>query len=57
MIGNTFGRLFRITTAGESYGIGKGSGLAVIIDGVPPGLKLTDKFIQEELDKRRPGVG
>ena len=57
MMGNTFGRLFRITTAGESYGIGKGSGLAVIIDGVPPGLKLTDKLIQEELDKRRPGVG
>jgi chorismate synthase len=57
MTGNTFGRLFRITTAGESYGIGKGSGLAVIIDGVPPGLTLTDALIQEELDKRRPGVG
>ena len=36
MLGNTFGRLFRITTCGESYGIGKGSGLAVIVDGVPP---------------------
>ena len=57
MLGNTFGRLFRITTVGESYGIGKGSGLAVIVDGVPPGLKLSDEFIQKEMDKRRPGVG
>jgi len=57
MLGNTFGRLFRITTVGESYGIGKGSGLSVIIDGVPPGLPLTNDIIQKELDKRRPGVG
>jgi chorismate synthase len=57
MLGNTFGRLFRITTVGESYGIGEGSGLSVIVDGVPPGLPLTDKLIQEEMDKRRPGVG
>jgi len=57
MLGNTFGRMFRITTVGESYGIGKGSGLAVIIDGVPPGLKLSDELVQEEMDKRRPGVG
>jgi chorismate synthase len=49
--------MFRITACGESYGIGKGSGLSVIIDGVPPGLPLTDAMIQEELDKRRPGVG
>ena len=42
MLGNSFGRLFRVTTVGESYGIGEGSGLAVIIDGVPPGLPLTD---------------
>jgi len=57
MLGNTFGRIFRITTCGESYGKGKGSGLAVILDGVPPGLKLTREAIQRELDKRRPGVG
>ena len=57
MLGNTFGRMFRITTVGESYGIGKGSGLAVIIDGVPPGLKLSDELVQKEMDKRRPGVG
>ena len=57
MLGNSFGRMFRVTTGGESYGIGEGSGLAVIIDGVPPGLPLTDATIQEEMDKRRPGVG
>ena len=51
MIGNTFGRLFRITTCGESYGKGKGSGLAVIVDGVPPGLKITREDIQKELDQ------
>ena len=57
MLGNTFGRLFRITTCGESYGKGKGSGLAVIVDGVPPGLKINKEYIQNELDKRKPGVG
>ena len=57
MIGNNFGRIFRVTTCGESYGKGKGSGLAVIVDGVPPGLKLTKEMIQKELDKRKPGVG
>jgi len=57
MMGNTFGRLFRVTTVGESYGFGKGSALAVIVDGVPPGLELTNELIQAEMDKRRPGVG
>jgi chorismate synthase len=57
MLGNTFGRIFRVTSCGESYGIGKGSGLAVIVDGVPPGLTLTDEMIQKEMDKRRPGIG
>jgi len=57
MMGNTFGRLFRVTTCGESYGKGKGSGLAVIVDGIPPGLKITKQDIQKELDKRKPGVG
>ena len=55
MLGNTFGRVFRITTCGESYGKGKGSGLATIVDGVPPGLKITKEMIQKELDKRKPG--
>lgn len=57
MLGNTFGRLFRVTTCGESYGKGKGSALACVIDGVPPGLKITKEIIQNELDKRKPGVG
>ncbi len=57
MLGNTFGRIFRITTCGESYGKGEGSALAVVVDGVPPGLKLTKEVIQKELDKRKPGIG
>lgn len=65
MFGNSFGRLFRITTSGESYagGFRKNKnlprelygGLLTIVDGVPPGIKLTSDIIQEELDKRRPG--
>lgn len=51
MLGNSFGRVFRVTTCGESYG----AGLAAIVDGVPPGIALTNEMIQEELDKRRPG--
>ncbi len=57
MPGNTFGRLFRITTVGESYGKGKVSGLSVILDGVPLGLGITREDIQKELDARRPGAG
>lgn len=57
MLGDSFGRIFRVTTCGESYGKGKGSGLAVIVDGVPPDLKITKEVIQKELDKRRPGQG
>ncbi|NLV35743.1 MAG: chorismate synthase [Clostridiaceae bacterium] len=66
MLGNTFGRAFRITTSGESYagGFRKNpaipqelyGGQMVIIDGVPPGLKITAQAIHEELDKRRPGL-
>ena len=51
MAGNSFGRVFRITTFGESHG----RGLGVIIDGVPAGLEIDEAFIQEELDRRRPG--
>jgi len=51
VLGNTFGRIFRITTCGESYG----GGLAVIVDGVPPGIKLNVEHVQAELDKRKPG--
>jgi len=51
MLGNTFGRAFRVTACGESYG----GGLLIICDGVPAGLKLSDADIQAELDRRRPG--
>lgn len=51
MLGNTFGRMFRVTACGESYG----TALLTIVDGVPPGLKLTKEYVQAELDKRRPG--
>ena len=51
MTGNTFGRIFRVTTSGESYG----EALLTIVDGVPPGIELTNEMIQEELDKRKPG--
>ena len=44
--------MFRVTTCGESYGIGEGSGLAVIVDGVPPGMVLTDEMIQKGIDAR-----
>ncbi len=51
MSGNTLGRLFRITTAGESHG----PGYVVIVDGCPPGLSLTETDIQPDLDRRKPG--
>lgn len=51
MPGNTFGNLFRITTWGESHG----PALGVVIDGCPAGLSVSEKDIQKELDRRRPG--
>ena len=51
MAGNTFGRLFRITTWGESHG----KAVGVVLDGCPPGLKINEYDIQYELDRRRPG--
>ncbi|MCK5615149.1 chorismate synthase [Candidatus Pacearchaeota archaeon] len=51
MSGNSFGNLFKITTWGESHG----PAIGVVIDGCPAGLKLTEKDIQKELDRRRPG--
>ncbi|HVK59191.1 MAG TPA: chorismate synthase [Candidatus Kapabacteria bacterium] len=50
-MGNTFGHLFRITTWGESHG----GGVGVVIDGCPPRIELTEKDIQPDLDRRRPG--
>ncbi len=51
MPGNSFGQLFRITTCGESHG----GALGVVVDGCPPGLTLSHKDIQKELNRRRPG--
>ena len=51
MPGNTFGRLFKITTWGESHG----KAVGVVLDGCPAGLKISEKEIQVELDRRRPG--
>ena len=50
-MGNTFGQLFRITTFGESHG----GGVGVVIDGCPPNIELSEREIQRELDRRRPG--
>ncbi len=62
MLGNTFGRVFQVTTCGESYGwhataddSGYGGALFCIVNGVPSGIELDVKMIQDELDKRRPG--
>ncbi|MDE7397154.1 MAG: chorismate synthase, partial [Muribaculum sp.] len=48
---NTFGHIFRLTTFGESHGEAIGG----IIDGMPSGIKIDFNFIQEQLDRRRPG--
>jgi chorismate synthase len=48
---NTFGRVFRFTTWGESHG----PALGAVVDGCPPGLELSEGDIQPLLDKRRPG--
>src|SRR5919112_325396 len=48
---NSYGKLFRITTFGESHG----QSVGVVIDGCPAGLEITSEEIQRELDRRRPG--
>ncbi len=50
-MGNTFGQLFRVTTWGESHG----GAVGVVVDGCPPRLSISEKEIQKELDRRRPG--
>jgi chorismate synthase len=50
---NTFGHLFRVTTWGESHG----PALGCVVDGCPPGIKLTEGDVQQWLEKRRPGQG
>ena len=51
MSGNTFGKLFKVTTFGESHG----KALGCIIDGCPPNLKIDESDIQRDLDRRKPG--
>jgi chorismate synthase len=52
MSGNTFGKLFTVTSFGESHGLAIGC----IVDGCPPGMGLTEADIQGDLDRRRPGT-
>lgn len=51
MSGNTFGHIFKLTTFGESHGVAIGG----IVDGCPAGLELNLEFIQQQLDRRKPG--
>jgi chorismate synthase len=48
---NSFGVKFRFTTFGESHG----KALGCIVDGVPAGIKIDEEFIQNEMDRRKPG--
>jgi len=48
---NSFGKIFKFTTFGESHG----KAIGVVIDGVPAGLKIDEEFIQSEMDRRKPG--
>lgn len=50
-MGNSFGQIFRISTWGESHGVGVG----VVIDGCPPRIPLSESDIQIDLDRRKPG--
>lgn len=52
MAGNTFGKLFSVTTFGESHGIALGG----IVDGCPPGLEISAEDLQIDLDRRKPGT-
>lgn len=52
MSGNTFGKLFTVTSFGESHG----PALGCIVDGCPPGLPLCEADMQRDLDRRKPGT-
>ena len=52
MAGNSIGQLFKVTTFGESHGPAIGG----IIDGCPPGMRLTVEDLQFDLDRRKPGT-
>ena len=48
---NTFGKIFRFTTWGESHG----PAIGCVVDGCPPNIPISEKEIQKDMDKRRPG--
>ena len=52
MSGNSFGKLFTVTTFGESHGLALGA----IVDGCPPGIPLSEEDLQLDLDRRKPGT-
>ncbi|REL30150.1 chorismate synthase [Thalassotalea euphylliae] len=52
MSGNTYGKLFTVTTFGESHGLGLGA----IVDGCPPGIEISEADLQFDLDRRKPGT-
>ena len=52
MSGNTIGKLFTVTSFGESHG----PAIGCIVDGCPPGMPLTEADLQEDLDRRKPGT-
>jgi chorismate synthase len=52
MSGNSFGKLFVVTSFGESHG----AAIGCIVDGCPPGLSLTEADLQGDLDRRKPGT-
>ncbi len=52
MGGSSFGKLFKVTTFGESHG----AALGVVVDGIPSGIKIDEAEIQRQMDRRRPGA-
>ncbi|NMP33000.1 chorismate synthase [Thalassotalea sp. M1531] len=52
MSGNSYGKLFTVTSYGESHGLGLGA----IVDGCPPGLEISEEDLQIDLDRRKPGT-
>lgn len=52
MSGNSYGKLFTVTSFGESHG----PAIGCIVDGCPPGLPLTEADLQDDLDRRKPGT-
>ncbi len=52
MSGNTLGTLFTVTSFGESHG----TAIGCVVDGCPPGMKISAEYIQQDLDRRKPGT-